>query len=119
MSSDQNLLFGVLALQAGLLDAQQFASGCSLWCANKEQSLAQIFIDQGWLTAEERDHIAYLLERNLRKHQGDPHATLASAADAKVVRLLETLEDPVIEHSLASLPRPEGYVLLSTRPYQP
>ena len=119
MSSDGNLLFGVLAFQAGLIDAKQFASGCSLWCANKELPLAQILTDQGWLTAEDRKHIDYLLERNLHKHQGDEQASLAASADAKILRILQSLKDPLIEHSLASLPRPEGYVLLTTKAYQP
>ncbi|HEV8060357.1 MAG TPA: tetratricopeptide repeat protein [Gemmataceae bacterium] len=119
MSSDSNLLFGVLAFQAGLIDAKQFASACSLWCAGRELPLAQILVDQGWLTPKDRDHIAYLLERNLQKHEGDEQASLAAAADAKIVQILQSIKDPVIEHSLASLPHPEGYVLLSTRTYEP
>ncbi len=118
MSSDNNLLFGVLALQAGLIDAQQFATGCSLWCAKKELSLAQICIDQGWLTPEDRDHIAYLLERNLHKHKGDEHATLAAAADPKIIKVLENLNDPDIERSLHGLSTPEDHSLMATTAFR-
>src|SRR5262245_45681426 len=31
-----NLLFGVLALQADLIDAQQFAEACTAWSARKD-----------------------------------------------------------------------------------
>src|SRR5262245_46193066 len=40
MSTDQNLLFGVLALQADLLDAPRFAEACSAWAARKDLPLA-------------------------------------------------------------------------------
>ncbi len=119
MSSDGNLLFGVLAFQAGLIDAKQFASACSLWCATRELPLEEILVDQGWLTPKDRDHIAYLVERNLQKHQGDEQASLVAAADAKIVQILQSINDPIIEQSLARIPRPEGYVLLTTRSHQP
>jgi hypothetical protein len=31
METDRNLLFGVLALQAGLLDVHAFAEACAAW----------------------------------------------------------------------------------------
>jgi hypothetical protein len=35
MDTDRNLLFGVLALQADLLDNNQFVEACSAWAARK------------------------------------------------------------------------------------
>ncbi len=40
MSTDRNLLFGVLALQSDLIDAQQFAEICSLWSTRKKLPLS-------------------------------------------------------------------------------
>ncbi len=35
--TDRNLLFGVLALQADLLDPQQFAEACSAWAGARRR----------------------------------------------------------------------------------
>jgi hypothetical protein len=42
VDTDRNLLFGVLAIQAGLLDAAQFAGACTAWAARKEVLLADL-----------------------------------------------------------------------------
>jgi hypothetical protein len=36
MDTDRNLLFGVLALQADLLDPTRFAEACTAWSAHKD-----------------------------------------------------------------------------------
>jgi hypothetical protein len=78
MSTDRNLLFVVLALQADLLDAEQFDEACSAWAARKGTPLADLLVERGWLTEEDRAHVEYLLQRRLRKHEGDAHASLAA-----------------------------------------
>jgi serine/threonine-protein kinase len=103
MDTDRNLLFGVLALQADLLDNDQFAEACSAWAARKETPLAALLVERGWLTLEDRGHVEYLLERKLKKH-GDARASLAAVASPEVRRALDTVDDPAVEQSLASLP---------------
>jgi len=39
-ATDRNLLFGVLALQADLIDDTQFIEGCAVWAARKDTPLA-------------------------------------------------------------------------------
>jgi len=39
MDTDRNLLFGVPALQADLIDAQQFAEACTQWTSRKHPPL--------------------------------------------------------------------------------
>ena len=39
MDADRNLLFGVLALQADLLDSDRFVQACTLWTTRKEVPL--------------------------------------------------------------------------------
>jgi hypothetical protein len=53
--------FRVLALQADLLDTARFADACSGWAARKETPLAGLLIQPGWLTAEDRGHVEFLL----------------------------------------------------------
>src|SRR4051794_13479888 len=72
--SDQNLLFGVLALQAGLLDPVQFADACSAWATRPDDALADLLVQRHWLTADDRAEVERLLERKLRKQGARLHA---------------------------------------------
>jgi PAS domain S-box-containing protein len=104
MDTDRNLLFGVLALQAGLIDPGQFVEACTLWTTRKSGSLADVLIERGWLVPADQAHLDYLLERKVTKH-GDLRASLAAIPD-DVKRSLATVGDPEIQRSLAggSLP---------------
>jgi serine/threonine protein kinase/putative methionine-R-sulfoxide reductase with GAF domain len=104
--TDRNLLFGVLALQAGLIDQGQFTEICALWAARKQRPLGDLLVERGWLTATDKGHIDYLLERNLQKHDDDAQASLATLSDGGVRRSLGAVVDPAIRRSLASLPSP-------------
>jgi tetratricopeptide (TPR) repeat protein len=105
--TDRNLLFGVLALQADLLDAAQFVEACTLWANAKDRHLADLLVERGWLTPADKADVERLLERKLKKH-GDAHASLAAVAGPEVRRALDTIQDADVEQSLASLaPVPE------------
>jgi tetratricopeptide (TPR) repeat protein/tRNA A-37 threonylcarbamoyl transferase component Bud32 len=101
--TDRNLLFGVLAFQADLVDAHQFAEGCAAWAAKKGTPLADLLVEKGWLTAAERAAVDLLLQKKVQKH-GDAHASLAAVAGPEVRRALDTIDDADVEQSLASLP---------------
>jgi tetratricopeptide (TPR) repeat protein/tRNA A-37 threonylcarbamoyl transferase component Bud32 len=115
-ATDRNLLFGVLCLQAALIDPTQFVEACTAWTARKDTPLADLLLERGWLTAEDRVHLDYLLERKLSKHDGDARASLATVADHGARRLLAGLNDPDVAQSLAG---PDGHALPSTVPYEP
>jgi serine/threonine-protein kinase len=101
--TDKNLLFGVLALQADLLDAKQFVEACTLWANEKNRPLADLLVERGWLTPEEKGHVEFLLERKLKRHGGDVQASLAAVANPEVRRVLDTIDDADVGQSLASL----------------
>jgi PAS domain S-box-containing protein len=103
MDTDRNLLFGVLALQADLIEPQQFIDACLLWSSRKDVPLADLLIERGWIVPDDRAHLDYLLERKLRKHGGDPRASLAAIPD-DVKRSLAAVGDGDIQRSLAELP---------------
>jgi tRNA A-37 threonylcarbamoyl transferase component Bud32 len=119
MDTDRNLLFGVVALQADLIDADRFAEACSAWAARKATPLADLLQERGWLTAEERSHVEFLLERKLRKQNGDVHASLAAAADQRVRSLIAAADDLDVRRSIAELPQRDGPDLVSTLAYEP
>jgi serine/threonine-protein kinase len=121
MDTDRNLLFGVLALQADLIDPDCFARACTLWSAQKATPLADLMVQQGWLTPEDRADVARLLERKLKKHAGDARAGLAEASTDRVKQSLAAVPDPDLRQSLAGLTTPPApsSVQLSTTAYVP
>src|SRR5215471_1057214 len=107
MDTDRNLLFGVLALQAGLIDTRQFVEACTLWTTRKDISLAELLTERGWIRADDQAHVDYLLQRKLEKHGGEVRTGLAAIGD-DVKRSLAALGDADIERSLADLPSPHA-----------
>src|SRR5262249_54698447 len=88
------------------LDAARFAEACSAWSARKDTPLADLLVQRGWLTAEERGHVEFLLLRKLKKHGGDARASLAEATTDPVRHSLASVADPDVQQSLAELPTP-------------
>jgi tetratricopeptide (TPR) repeat protein len=119
VNTDRNLLFGVLALQADLLDAQQFAQACTAWSACKDKALAELLVERGWLTDQDKSDVERLLERKVKKHAGDAHASLAATVSPPNRALLAGVADAEVQQSLAELPAAEGHLLLSTLAYEP
>ena len=76
MDTDRNLLFGVLALQADLIDPKQFVEACLLWTSRKDVPLADLLVERGWIVPDDKAHVGYLLGRKLHKHGGDLRASL-------------------------------------------
>jgi serine/threonine-protein kinase len=103
VDTDRNLLFGVLALQADLIDNQQFIDGCGAWAARKDVALADLLMERGWLTPEAKTHVEFLLQAKLKKHRGDVHATLAAATVPQVRHSLAGLPDADIQQICAAL----------------
>jgi len=103
MDADRNLLFAVLALQADVIDDDRFIKICTLWTTRKHVALADLLIDLGWITQVDKADVERLVERKLRKHNGDTRAGLASVGD-DVKRSLAALQDVDINRSLCDLP---------------
>ncbi len=71
MDTDRNLLFGVLALQADLIDPARFAAACTAWAARGDTPLAELLLERGWLTAQGRLRVEDLLQGRLKKGELD------------------------------------------------
>ncbi len=113
MDADRNLLFGVLALQADVIDADQFIKICTLWTTRKQAALGDLLIEFGWITPIDKADIERLVERKLKRHGGDPRAGLAAVSD-DVKRSLAALQDADINRSLCDLPGPDTPTTLAT-----
>ena len=101
--ADQNLLFGVLALQAGLVDMVQFADACSAWATRVDVPLAEVMVGRGWLTVDDRAEVDRLLERKLRKQAGSQSAGSRNTPSSPP-SATQTATNPYLE----ALP-PRGY----------
>lgn len=78
---DPNLLFGVMALQAGYLDGAHFAQACSAWAALADVSLAELLVQKGWLTAAARAEVeARLASQAVTRDYRNPVETTDTSA---------------------------------------
>lgn len=113
--ADRNLLFGVLALQAGLIDHDRFVEGCTLWANRKDTPLPELLLARGWLTRQDKGLVDSLLERNIEKHAGDARSSLLAVATHDARALLAASAEPAVRDSLGD--RNGGG--LSTVAYEP
>jgi serine/threonine-protein kinase len=103
MSADRNLLFGMLALHAGLITREQLLEAFNAWMLDKEVALGEILSARGALDAEGRRMLDGLVERQIRRH-GDARRSLAAMSAAPEARRdLERLADADVQASLASV----------------
>jgi eukaryotic-like serine/threonine-protein kinase len=101
-AADRHLLFGLLALQNGLIDQGQLVAAFQAWTRDKSKSLADHLEARGDLTATKRALLEALAEVHLEAHAGDAEKSLAavSANRSTRARLVE-LGEPEIEATLA------------------
>ena len=116
MDTDRNLLFGVLALQADLIDADRFTKACALWAMDKDRLLADILVERQWLDPSDRADVEKLVQRKLAKHGEDVRASLAEVYSDRIRQSLAGVVDADIGRSLDGLTTQPlaGEVLLST-----
>ncbi|HEX3149560.1 MAG TPA: serine/threonine-protein kinase [Gemmataceae bacterium] len=119
MDTDRNLLFGVLALQADLITPAQFAEACSAWASRKTDPLADLLVERRWLTPVDCADVVKLLERKLKKRNGDVRASLAEVVSDAIRASLAESTDSAIHASLAGLIPPARSVLVSTGDFVP
>ena len=61
--ADRHLLFGLLALQNGLIDQVQLVAAFQAWTRDKDRPLADHLVDRGDLDAADRVAVEALLVR--------------------------------------------------------
>ncbi len=100
METERSLLFGVVALQSGAVDADGLAETCAAWSAEPTLPLADLMVDRGLMTDEQRTQVEETVARELASHGGDPRATLAATIDG---RSLEAIGGSAGADSMATL----------------
>ncbi len=106
MAADRDLLFGLLALQIGLIQQAQLVAAFHAWTCNKSRSLADHLLDLGDLDADDRGAVEALVARHLKRHGGGVEQSLAAVPASRAVRAsLAALGEPEIEAPLARVAR--------------
>ena len=105
-AADRHLLFGLLALQNGLIDQGQLMLAFQAWTRDKSQSLADHLEARGDLTGAKKALLDALAEVHLEAHGGDVEKSLAAIpADRSTRAGLAELGEPEIEATLARVAR--------------
>lgn len=103
--ADRNLLFGLIALQNGLINQDQLVSAFRTWCRDAPRSLAECLIDDRALDAEGRAAVEALVELILKQHDGDATASLAAMRVGGSTReRLRELNDPDLNATIDHVP---------------
>ena len=98
----RDLLFGLLALQNGLIDQGALFSAFTTWTRSRERSMAAILRDQGVLDDDARTLLEALVAKHLKMHGGDPEKSLAAIGVGHSTREgLAQLNDPELTANLA------------------
>src|SRR4029077_13374399 len=82
----RDLLFGLLALQNGLIDQSQLVAAFHAWTRNKARSLADHLEALGHLDADQRSAVDPIVALHLKRHGGNPEKSLAAIPDGHSTR---------------------------------
>ena len=104
MSAERQLLFGLLALQNGIITQAQLLAAFQEWTLDRSRSLADHLAARGDLDQGDRAAVEALAERQVKRHGGDLGQSLAALHAGHSTReSLARLADVDIGASLAHL----------------
>jgi serine/threonine protein kinase/tetratricopeptide (TPR) repeat protein len=103
IAADRNLLFGLLALQNGLINQAQLVAAFQAWTLSRARPLADHFIDLGHLNQAQRAVVEAMADLHVGKH-GDIERSLAAVSAGRSTReSLAQIGDAQIHATLARL----------------
>ena len=109
-STDRQLLFGMLALQNGLVSRPQLVSAFARWTSDKSVSLAELLVADGAIERPACERLQQMVELHLDLHGGDAEKSLMrlSGSDVDEARIeLAGIDDSDLQKSMAAIPAPD------------
>jgi serine/threonine protein kinase/tetratricopeptide (TPR) repeat protein len=104
VAAERDMLFGLLALQNGLINQVQLVAAFQAWTLDKARVLADHLVARGDLDADDRSAVEALVARHLKKHGGDVERSLAAIPAGRSTReSLARIADPDLGGTLARL----------------
>ncbi len=119
--ANEQLLFGILALQNNFVTREQFIAAFDSWVHDKSRKLAEILESQRAMSLDQRQVLESLVGMFIKKHGGDAERSLASLSTVSPVRFdLEKLNDPDLQASLGFVGQstPHDAVQATTMPFR-
>jgi eukaryotic-like serine/threonine-protein kinase len=103
-AAERHLLFGLIALQLGLIDQSQLVAAFQGWARDKSRPLPDHLADRGGLDADVRAAVEAMVALHMKKHRGDTEKSLASIPAGHSTReRLAALGDPELNGTVARL----------------
>ena len=97
----RDLLFGLLALQTGLINQAQLVAAFHAWTQARDHPMAEILAGQGAVSATCLTLVKGLVIEHLRRHGNDPERSLAAIGVGRSTReCLAQIGDPELDASL-------------------
>src|SRR6516165_9377915 len=104
VTADRELLFGLVALQNGLINQVQLLAAFQAWTLERSKGLADHLVALGHLSPARRPVVEAMAALHLEAHGGDVERSLAALpAEPSTRRSLAGLGDPDLASSLAGL----------------
>jgi serine/threonine-protein kinase len=102
LGPSSDLLFGLLALQTGLINQAQLVAAFHTWTQARGRAMAEILAEQGNLSAPCVTLVEGLVVEHLRRHGDDPERSLAAIGVGRSTRkCLAQIGNPELDGSLA------------------
>ena len=113
-STDNNLLFGVLAVQLDFVSRDELVAATSHWVLDKQQPLSEVFVQQEIISDEESKLIEGFVKKHLQRNGDDPRASLRSIEAFEAIRsTLSNFDDAelraTLETETSDLPSADPY----------
>ena len=86
VAAERELLFGLLALQNGLIDQSELFAALEAWKLDKSRGLAEHLVGRGDLDVDDRLAVEALAARHLKKHGNDVEKSLAGIPAGRSTR---------------------------------
>ena len=104
VSTDRNLLFGLIAMQNGLITREHLMTATGLWLQDKSQPMDQLLVSQEFITQQQHGLLSELVNMHLDKHEGDAERSLAAVdAISSVREELREFGDEEVEKTLGHI----------------
>ena len=98
----RDLLFGLLALQNGMVNRPELVAAFGAWTSSPGRSMADLLVEHGALTAPRRTLLDALLAEHLAAHGGDAEQSLAALElNCSTRESLSAAGGPAVEVTLA------------------
>ncbi|MEM7558892.1 MAG: serine/threonine-protein kinase [Planctomycetota bacterium] len=100
--TDQNLLFGIMALQVNAINSEQLVSAMNQWAPERSETLGTLLLEQGALSADQKDAIESLVVARLQLFADDATRCFAEFdSGTDVTSLVDRFSADAVTTSLA------------------